>query len=112
MGEIEENKDKKEMVELEWREEWFGRWNRKFKRNDTGEKGKGKKGGIEGTEEGGVERKEGESIERVEGWNVVFWNVAGLRTQDKNFWKGLNEWDSNCSNRDMNKGVRMKKGKR
>jgi len=24
---------------------------------------------------------------------IAFWNVAGLRNKDKEFWKGLEEWD-------------------
>lgn len=24
---------------------------------------------------------------------VVFWNVAGLWTKDKEFWNGLKDWD-------------------
>lgn len=34
------------------------------------------------------ERKEGEG-----GWKVAFWNVAGLGKKDRNFWKGLRDWD-------------------
>ena len=28
-----------------------------------------------------------------EGWKVMFWNVAGLRNKDRNFWKEISEWD-------------------
>lgn len=30
---------------------------------------------------------------RDEGWKVVFWNVAGLGNKDRDFWKGLREWE-------------------
>lgn len=26
-------------------------------------------------------------------WKVIFWNVAGLRNKDRDFWKGLEYWD-------------------
>lgn len=78
------------------------------------EKGGGK-GRIGGVEEG--QRREMRKLERVEGgaWSdgreegeeewteekrggeggtkMVFWNVAGLRNKDKDFWKGLKDWD-------------------
>lgn len=28
-----------------------------------------------------------------EWWRTVFWNVAGLGNKDKEFWKGLAEWN-------------------
>lgn len=24
---------------------------------------------------------------------IVFWNVAGLKNKDREFWKGLEKWD-------------------
>lgn len=27
------------------------------------------------------------------GWRIGFWNVAGLRNKDRDFWKGLTDWD-------------------
>lgn len=26
-------------------------------------------------------------------WRVAFWNVAGLRNKDKEFWEGVREWN-------------------
>lgn len=28
-----------------------------------------------------------------EEWRVAFWNVAGLRNKDMDFWKELEKWD-------------------
>jgi len=36
----------------------------------------------------GGKREEGEDE-----WKVMFWNVAGLRNKDVEFWKGLKNWD-------------------
>jgi len=37
---------------------------------------------------------EGEKMEEREGiWKVAFWNVAGLVNKDKDFWRGIKEWD-------------------
>lgn len=30
-------------------------------------------------------------------WKVIFWNVAGLRNKDRDFWKGLEYWDAALS---------------
>lgn len=27
------------------------------------------------------------------GWRIGFWNVAGLRNKDKEFWNGLRRWE-------------------
>lgn len=49
--------------------------------------------------EGGIKEMEGKERE---GWNkrgeigtlkIAFWNVAGLRNKDEDFWKGLIGWD-------------------
>lgn len=41
-----------------------------------------------------MERKRGkEKGKGKEGWKITFWNVAGLGNKDKEFWKGLKEWD-------------------
>jgi len=38
------------------------------------------------------EKKEGEvKTERLK--KIAFWNVAGLGNKDREFWKGLKEWD-------------------
>lgn len=44
----------------------------------------------------------GKEDERKE-WKIGFWNVAGLKNKDKDFWKGLT-WDVivDSINRDMN----------
>lgn len=26
-------------------------------------------------------------------WRVCFWNVAGLKNKDRNFWRGLDRWE-------------------
>lgn len=36
---------------------------------------------------GGAERR-GEG-----GLGVIFWNVAGLRSKDRNFWRSLEKWE-------------------
>ena len=41
------------------------------------------RGGEEGKDEGG----------RGKGWKVVFWNVAGLKNKDADFWEAIGEWD-------------------
>jgi len=43
----------------------------------------------------GGERDEGRrrEVEREDEWKVMFWNVAGLRNKDVEFWKGLENWD-------------------
>lgn len=43
-----------------------------------------------GRERGG-KGKRGENGESV--YKLGFWNVAGLRNKDKDFWEGLKEWD-------------------
>lgn len=41
-----------------------------------------------------VERKRGKKKGKgKEGWKIAFWNVVGLGNKDKEFWKGLKEWD-------------------
>jgi len=30
---------------------------------------------------------------REEGWKVMFWNIAGLWNEDKDFWIELENWD-------------------
>ena len=41
---------------------------------------------------GGEKGKRGRGGE-ASGYKVAFWNVAGLRSKDGEFWKGLEEWD-------------------
>lgn len=68
------------MVELGWGEtEGLKKWKRKFKKNDTEGREKRKKGEIERRDKGDERKEDDENKERVRGWNVVFWNVAGLR---------------------------------
>jgi len=50
-----------------------GEWKRKMKEsNGRGKERKGKGEGI---------------------IKIAFWNVAGLKNKDKEFWKGIREWD-------------------
>jgi len=42
--------------------------------------------------EGGKEGRKGKKGEG-EGWGVLFWNVAGLKNKDKDFWESLKEWE-------------------
>jgi len=44
---------------------------------------------VRGREE---EEKEGE-VKRGRVRKIAFWNVAGLGNKDREFWKGLKEWD-------------------
>jgi len=37
--------------------------------------------------------EDGREEGRSGGWKVMFWNVAGLRNKDVEFWKGLKNWD-------------------
>lgn len=40
------------------------------------------------------EEREGEEKRRGEGrYRVGFWNVAGLKNKDRDFWEGLKGWD-------------------
>jgi len=38
-------------------------------------------------------RMEEKRVEAEDEWKVMFWNVAGLRNKDVEFWKGLKNWD-------------------
>jgi len=50
---------------------------------------KGKGGKLEKREEG----RDGGGEKERRTWKIVFWNVAGLRNKDKDFWKGLSKWE-------------------
>lgn len=39
-----------------------------------------------------MEKEKRKEIGRDE-WKVAFWNVAGLRNKDRDFWKRLENWD-------------------
>lgn len=41
----------------------------------------------------GVEGGEGIKKGGREEWKVMFWNVAGLKKKDRDFWRGLEAWD-------------------
>jgi len=45
-----------------------------------------------------VRFRKGREIQKkgAEGWKVMFWNVAGLKKKDKDFWIGLKEWEVIC----------------
>lgn len=32
-------------------------------------------------------------IRRKENFKIAFWNMAGLKNKDRDFWLGLEEWD-------------------
>lgn len=51
--------------------------------------GKGRRK-IEGGE--GQRREQGEDRE-VEATKIAFWNVAGIERKDRDFWRGIKEWD-------------------
>lgn len=49
------------------------------------------KGGMEEeSEEEEIGRVMGKGGEKI-GWRVGFWNVAGLRNKDRNFWEVIKE---------------------
>ena len=27
------------------------------------------------------------------GWRIAFWNIARMRNKDRDFWRGIMEWD-------------------
>lgn len=37
--------------------------------------------------------KEGEREKKDDGVKVSFWNVAGMLSKDKEFWRGIESWD-------------------
>lgn len=47
-------------------------------------RGRKDRGGIDGKGEGKVKK---------EGWGIIFWNVAGLKNKDKEFWRDIKEWE-------------------
>ena len=46
-------------------------------------------------EGGGMEREKrsGKEEEKKGIWKVAFWNVAGVKRKDEEFWRDLTEWD-------------------
>jgi len=40
-----------------------------------------------------IERRKENSREGKEIWKVAFWNVAGIRNKDPDFWKEIRGWD-------------------
>lgn len=66
-------------------------------RRRGGEREKGMRG--EGKEEelgeGGRKKEETKSDRRRKGNNlrITFWNMAGLKKKEEEFWRGLEEWD-------------------
>lgn len=57
------------------------------------------KGGKQGTQKeekrGGtnVEEKREMRSKGIKEWRVVFWNVAGLKNKDRDFWRRLSDWE-------------------
>jgi len=67
-------------------------------------RGKGEEGGKEverGRKEDGKRRRrmketgreEEGGAEKEKGLKIAFWNVAGLKNKDREFWKNLEEWE-------------------
>lgn len=52
--------------------------------------GKGRRGKVEKRRDGKEEEEGGEEEKR---WRIGFWNVAGLRNKDEDFWAGLRKWE-------------------
>jgi len=58
----------------------------------TGGRGKGDEGGNKlEIREVGEGEKERRKKEVGRGWNVGFWNIAGLKNKDEEFWSFLRE---------------------
>lgn len=54
---------------------------------------RGRRGGRD-IERGGIEDKnKGREREKKERYKIEFWNVAGLKNKDREFWRGLEDWD-------------------
>lgn len=51
---------------------------------------KGRRGKVEERRDG---EEEGEGGEEEKEWRIGFWNVAGLRNKDEDFWTGLRKWE-------------------
>lgn len=47
----------------------------------------------------GGKEKEGEKEKNDDGVKVSFWNVAGMLSKDKEFWRGMESWDVVVCNR-------------
>lgn len=69
------------------------RWRRIGERSRETSKEGGRGGGECG--ESGRRRREGKKggKRKKNIYKIAFWNVAGLRNKDKEFWQGLREWD-------------------
>lgn len=59
----------------------------------SGEKGGSRVGGRKKREEVEESREWEKGEKEEEEWRVAFWNVAGLRGKDENFWRELSEWE-------------------
>ncbi|TGZ52029.1 hypothetical protein DBV15_12118 [Temnothorax longispinosus] len=46
-----------------------------------------------GKTEGYEEEEEGNGRVGEETWRMAFWNVAGIKNKDEDFWEGIKEWD-------------------
>lgn len=64
----------------------------KRSREGEGHEKKGKGGGVGG---GGRKREKTKSDRRRKGNNLrmAFWNVAGLKKKEEEFWRELEKWD-------------------
>lgn len=80
------------MVELGRGEEYFKK-RMEEKEGQTTEKGRKRR---DKDKEVRSREKAGGSNENKggkRGWRIGFWNVAGLRNKDKEFWNGLRKWE-------------------
>lgn len=70
------------------------RWRRIGERSRETSK-EGGRGEGECGESGRGRRREGKKggKRKKNIYKIAFWNVAGLRNKDKEFWQGLREWD-------------------
>jgi len=67
---------------------------RRGKRGEAKEvKGERKEGSGRGRRMKRKEREEKVGTEKEKGLKIAFWNVAGLKSKDRRFWKSLEEWE-------------------
>lgn len=76
------------------------------KRESVEKKGKRKKkeSGRKG-DTGGRERERKKEDEKKEEIKIRFWNVAGIKGKDEEFWERIEEWDVIGRNKGREKGT-------
>lgn len=67
-------------------------------------KGKKKENGRKG-DTGGRERERKKEDEKKKEIKIRFWNVAGIKRKDEEFWERIEEWDVIGGNRGREKGT-------